>query len=406
MTADRPHVLVTDAGRGSAVACIRSLGRRGWKVTAADHDRSSPGFRSRFVTARLVHPDPLVNADEVVASILRVARETKVDLIIPVTDEIGLPLAAARDAFEGISRLAIPAPEAMAVTHDKAATVALADRVGVPVPPTMLVSGQADGRAAARDLGYPIVIKPGVSRVVRSDGTIDRFAVGYAGDANELDRQLARVDPGTPVLLQRWLPGQGLGVEVLADEGAILAAFQHRRLREVPVTGGASALRESVPLDDDLFAYARRLIADLRWTGLAMVEFRRAPDGSASLMEINGRIWGSLPLAVRAGMDFPGRWADLLLAGHGAEVTPDTGYRSGVRARNLRLELAWIRAVLTGRHRHAALPWPPRRAALGAAASLLDPRIGDDLFTLGDPGPGLAQLVGIARDAVRAPKVA
>lgn len=383
------------------MACIRSLGRRGWSVTAADHDRSSAGFRSRYVTARLLHKDPLAHADEVVESILRVARETKVDLIIPVTDEIGLPLAAARDAFEGISRLAIPALEAMAVTHDKAATIALAERVGVPVPPTRLVSGPADGPTAARDLGYPIVVKPGVSRVVRTDGTIDRFAVGYAGDVSELQRHLAQVDQGTPVLLQRWLPGQGLGVEVLADEGAILAAFQHRRLREVPVTGGASALRESVPLDDDLFEYARRLIADLHWTGLAMVEFRRAPDGSASLMEINGRIWGSLPLAVRSGMDFPGRWADLILTGPVAGSALDATYRHGVKARNLRLELAWIRAVLTGRHRHAALPWPPRRAALAAGVSLLDPRIGDDLFSLRDPGPGLAQLVSIARDAVR-----
>ncbi len=404
MTADRPHVLITDAGRGSAVACIRSLGRRGWRVTAADRDASSPGFRSRYVSGRLSHPDPLLHADAVVASILRVARETKVDLIIPVTDETGLPLAAARDAFEGISTLAIPTPESMAVTHDKAATVALAERLGVPVPPTALVSDPAHGRVVAGDLGYPIVIKPGVSRLVRSDGTIERFAVAYAGDAAELDRGLARVDPGTPVLLQRWLAGVGLGVEVLADDGRILAAFQHRRLREVPVTGGASALRESVALDDDLLEHTRRLIAELRWTGLAMVEFRRAPDGSSSLMEINGRIWGSLPLAVRSGMDFPGRWADLLLTGPSAGSERETTYRHGVKARNLRLELAWIRAVLTGRHRHAALPWPPRRAALGAMASLLDPRIGDDLFSLADPGPGLAQLVAIARDAVRPPK--
>jgi hypothetical protein len=34
-------------------------------------------------------------------------------------------------------------------------------------------------------------------------------------------------------------------------------------------------------------------------------------------------------------------------------------------------------------------------------ASLLDPRIGDDLFTLTDPGPGMAQLVAIARDTMR-----
>ena len=103
-------------------------------------------------------------------------------------------------------------------------------------------------------------------------------------------------------------------------------------------------------------------------------------------------------------MDFPGRWADLLLGRERADAVGERSYRLGVQARNLRLDLAWIRAVLTGRHRHASLPSPPRHAAIGAMASLFDPRIGDDLFSLRDPGPGLAQFVAIARDSVRPTK--
>jgi ATP-grasp in the biosynthetic pathway with Ter operon len=164
----------------------------------------------------------------------------------------------------------------------------------------------------------------------------------------------------------------------------------------VPVTGGASSLRESVPLDPVLLEHAMRLLGELRWTGLAMVEFRSTPDGP-ELMEVNGRVWGSLPLAVRSGMDFPARLADLLLDGPPpAGTAPATTYRVGVRARNLRLETTWIGNVATGRRRYRTLPFPPRRAALGALASLFDPRIGDDLLTREDPLPGLAQVAGIA----------
>jgi hypothetical protein len=171
----------------------------------------------------------------------------------------------------------------------------------------------------------------------------------------------------------------------------------------VPVTGGASSLRESVALETDLLDQATRLLAAIDWTGLAMVEFRRSPGGTAQLMEINGRVWGSLPLAARAGMDFPGRLADLLLDGPPPGEAPlATDYRIGVRARNLRLETAWIAAVLRGRRRHPYLPWPGRRAAIGAMASLIDPRIGDDLLSLSDPGPGLAQFVAIARHGLGA----
>jgi hypothetical protein len=71
-----------------------------------------------------------------------------------------------------------------------------------------------------------------------------------------------------------------------------------------------------------------------------------------------------------------------------------------LRARNLRLDISWIGSVATARRRYPELPWPPRRAALGALASLLDPRIADDLFIRDDPGPGLAQIAAIARDAL------
>ena len=397
----RRHVLVTDAGRGSAVAFIRSLGRRGWQVTAADSDPASPGFRSRYTTRRLLHPPASERPDEVVEAIRRAVVTTGVDLVIPITDELGLPLSEARDMFDGSTTLALPASAGIAVTHDKGATLDLARRLGVPAPPTLLVGSVEEGLEAADRLRYPIVVKPVSSREVLADGTIGSYAVAYATDRDELRARLAHPD-GVPVLLQRWLPGDGIGVELLMDRGRPLAAFQHRRLREVPPTGGASALRESVALDADLYGHATRMLGELDWTGLAMVEFRRGGDGVDYLMEINGRVWGSLPLASRAGMDFPGRLADLLLDGPPPPNTPvATEYRVGIRARNLRLDVAWIGSVLAGRHRQRSLPYPDRSAALGALASLFDPRIKDDLFTRSDIGPGLAQVATIARDAIR-----
>jgi predicted ATP-grasp superfamily ATP-dependent carboligase len=400
MARQRRRVLVTDAGRGSAVAFIRSLGRRGWEVTAADSHPSSPGFRSRHASDRLVYPDPTVDSVGAVEAILERATDRAIDLVIPITDEIGLPLAAARTRFDGVSAVALPPPAALAVASDKAQTLELARRLGVPTPPTVRVTTADEAVAAVADLGWPVVIKPQASREPRSDGTVDAYTVGYAADERTLRDRIDVHQGRSGILLQRWRPGEGHGVELLADRGRPIAAFQHRRLREVPVTGGASALRESVALDPALLDHACRLLADLAWTGLAMVEFRLTPDGP-ELMEINGRVWGSLPLAVRAGMDFPGRLADLLLDGPPPSTTPlAADYRIGVRARNLRLDISWIGSVATGRRRYPELPWPARSKAAGAALSLLDPRIGDDLLVRDDPGPGLAQFVVIAREAI------
>ena len=400
MTSRRRHALVTDAGRGSAVAFIRSLGRRGWDVTAADARRMNAGSRSRYATHRLVYPDPVSDADGAVEAILEATRRRPVDLVLPITDEVGLPLAAARDRFGSETRLALPDPAAMAIAHDKARTLDLATRLGVPVPPTVHVETADDAIAAAVELGWPVVIKPGASREQREDGTMDAFTVSYAADDRTLRTRVEALLGRTGVLLQRWRPGEGHGVELLMHRGRPLAAFQHRRIREVPVTGGASSLRESVALDPVLLDHATRLLAALDWTGLAMVEFRLTSAGP-ELMEINGRVWGSLPLAVRAGMDFPGRLVDLLVDGPPSITTsPATDYRVGVRARNLRLEVSWIGSVALGRRRYPELPWPSRLRAAGAAFSLLDPRIGDDLLARDDIGPGLVQLGAIAGDAI------
>jgi ATP-grasp domain-containing protein len=201
------------------------------------------------------------------------------------------------------------------------------------------------------------------------------------------------------VLLQEYRAGEGHGVELLTDRGRPLAAFQHRRLHEVPFTGGASALREGVALDPVLYDHASRLLAALRWTGLAMVEFRVGPDGPL-LMEINGRIWGSLPLAVKSGVDFPLRLVELHL---GRPLDPSSGAAGveGVRSRNVGLELVWIASVLRRHRRYPFLPAPRRREALAAALRLPFPRDGFDVLCRDDPLPALAELAAVTGHLAR-----
>jgi len=102
----QPTLLVTDATRGSAISIIRSLGRSGWRVIAADSDPNSLGFRSRYADERIVYPAPEAGPGDVVDFLLHVARDRGVDVLVPVSDAVLLPLSWARDRFAGICRLA------------------------------------------------------------------------------------------------------------------------------------------------------------------------------------------------------------------------------------------------------------------------------------------------------------
>jgi predicted ATP-grasp superfamily ATP-dependent carboligase len=388
-------VLVTDAGRGSALAIIRALGRKGLRVVAADSDRHSPGFRSRLAREQVLYPSPSSCPDAAVETLWHSARSLGVDLIIPVTDDIVLPLSAARDRFASVCRLALPDAAALAVTSSKQATLALAGSLGIPVPRTFLAR-TADEALDGANFGWPVVVKPESSRMYRA-GSVEAFPVGYANSGDDLTREMESLGGRCRVLIQEYCPGEGHGVELLVDGGRVLAAFQHHRLREVPVTGGASSFRESVPLDPVLFSYSARLLSELKWTGLAMVEFKVGPHGPR-LMEVNGRVWGSLPLAVKSGMDFPARLADLYLNPSPCQpADPDTSYVAGMRSRNLELEVLWIASAITGRRRYPFLPGPTRRQGLAAALRLAHPADGYDILSARDPRPGVAELLKIAR---------
>ena len=69
-----PAVLVTDASRGSAISIIRSLGRKGIRVIAADSTRQCLGFHSRYTHETLVYPSPETAPLEFVDSLLRAAQ--------------------------------------------------------------------------------------------------------------------------------------------------------------------------------------------------------------------------------------------------------------------------------------------------------------------------------------------
>jgi protein-tyrosine-phosphatase len=181
-------------------------------------------------------------------------------------------------------------------------------------------------------------------------------------------------------------------VELLVTDGETLVAFQHERVHEPP-RGGGSSYRKSVPLSSELLDAARRLMAALRWTGVAMVEFRQDPrSGRWIFIEINGRFWGSLPLALAAGVDFPYHLYQLLVEGR--RDFP-SGYRVGLHARNLLLDFEWF---LASRERGLA---GASRTLLSAAAeatrNLVLLRERSDALVRDDPAPGWAELAALRR---------
>jgi len=229
---------------------------------------------------------------------------------------------------------------------DKRQTLALADSLGIRVPKTVVITSPDLASSIARELPYPVVLKPSTSEELTSSGSRSTGAPLYATDPQSFLKAYARISEGcSAVLVQEFVEGVGVGYFALMRRGELRAEFAHRRIRDVRPTGSGSSLRVSTAPEPRTRAAALSLLEGLGWHGVAMVEFRQRDDGTPVFLEINGRFWNSLALAVHSGADFPAWMAELAASG---DVTAKAPYRVGVRCRWLLGDFRHLVEVLRG----------------------------------------------------------
>jgi predicted ATP-grasp superfamily ATP-dependent carboligase len=352
------RILVTGAHTTAALATVRSLGASGVTLTTiGESGRFNLARYSRYVSRALTLPcseeRPIAYFEELVRELQR----SRYDLLIPMTDSTIAILRAYRERIENVVRVALPPERALAAVFDKELTIKRATENDVAVPRTWCFRSLGEAWDTADALSYPCVVKPRFSRYWDGVGPIVREAVRHVHSAQALREFFSNTRTHPELLLvQERVYGDGVGVFALMKDGMARVVFAHRRVREANPTGGRASLAESIAADDRIVAPALRLLRALRWNGVAMVEFKDpGAPGAPVLMEINGRFWGSLPLAIAAGVDFP-----LLLVQQAFDMNmavPLT-YRCGLRCRHLKGDVSYVVASLKGRPSNWSGPFP------------------------------------------------
>jgi predicted ATP-grasp superfamily ATP-dependent carboligase len=386
------RILITDADTRPALAVTRSLGRRGHEVHVCSPVSSPLAGASRHARATHLVCDPLVDPERYVRDIAAVVQKTGAQLIMPITDPTsGVLLSRRADLAPAV--VLGPSAASFSLASDKASLLAMAPEFGLTVP--LQTRLESKGEMPRLDLVFPLVVKPH-----RSTNGKQSLAVRHAADRLDLLRILESLpDDSFPVLLQERIVGPGLGIFVLRHRGMTVARFAHRRLLEQPASGGGSAYSESVALDEVLAEKVEALLTHLDWEGPAMVEFKRdRRSGKNYLMEINGRFWGSLQLAIDAGVDFPAIWLDHVLALPGQHTTPPAAYQTGVRLRSIASLVDHIADRMVHSHERLSLP-PDIPSVTWAISGLLrwHPRNRFETLRIHDPGPFLREMRGWAQ---------
>ncbi len=363
------RVILSGGEHVGGLAAIRGLRRGGYEPWAAVSSARSYAARSRATAGVIRVPDPVDDPGGFSRELAAAARCLGVAAVLPGVEAAHLALAAHLDLFPNDVAVGTCAPEIVLEATNKAALERRAREAGLVTPPTSEV-GREELVAAARLMGFPVVIKPRRSEVESADGRLAHAAPQVAAGEEALLRAADDL-PGEDWLVQPYLNGSLGAICGVVWRGEIVCAAHQRAERIWPPRCGVSSFATTVPRDSKLERGIQHLLAGIGWSGLFQAQFINTRSGRY-LIDLNPRVYGSLALAIAAGLNLPALWTDLLI---GRRPQGAGDYRVGVRYRAEEGDVRAIwRALAVGDLRTGLGGLVPRPRTTHAVFALRDPR--------------------------------
>jgi D-aspartate ligase len=268
----------------------------------------SPTLSSRYVDKGLVWEDFSEAPELLVDALMRLAVELPEPPVLFYEEDAQLLLTSRhRERLAQAFNFVLAEPELVENLVDKGRFQALAEQLGLPVPATLRLyptKGPAPGNF---DLRFPVILKP----LNRSKTWAETFGAKAAQvDSIEDLRNLwpRLVEIGADLLAQEMIPGPESRIEsyhVYVDSrGGIAGEFTGRKIRTYPAAYGYSTAL-TITDEADVLTLGRALVERLDLRGVAKFDFKRAPDGSLHLLEVNPRFSLWHHLGAVAGVNLP-----------------------------------------------------------------------------------------------------
>jgi predicted ATP-grasp superfamily ATP-dependent carboligase len=302
--------LVVSGHTRAALSAVRSLGRAGIAVAVGAPMRPALAMWSRYATETLLLPDAVTSARAFADAVAEEVAGRKCAVVLAATDAEAWALSRWRDQLPESARRVLPPHDAVARTMDRGTLHDLATSVGVPCLQTLRVdSPQAVEPALreARKMGMPALIRPLISWEERADGSgreTERIRVRTIGELRRtLHEREDLVESGC--LIEPRPKGRMISYCAVCDGGVPVVELFRERVREQRLLSGVSAFSRTIEPHPRVRELSRRLLRALNWQGPVLVDLLEEKSGELRLVHMLARLWGSVQLAVDAGIDVP-----------------------------------------------------------------------------------------------------
>jgi predicted ATP-grasp superfamily ATP-dependent carboligase len=324
-----PHntALVTDGMWRKSLATVRGLAHGGVKVSVGERTWMASALFSRYASKRYIYPSVSLYPDKFLNWLEDKVKTGLYDVLIAPEEDTCLLIGENFSRISPYIRFPLADHSAFLLARDKHRLLSHAKKLGVGCPTTRLIRTKEDFSRGISDISYPLVLKP----VTSTGGRGIYYLLEQSALNGQFNHMKERYDD---FLMQEYIPGdQYYGVSVIFNrKNQLRSAFVHKKLRQYPVTGGASAYAVSIEYPE-LVQIAEALLQDIGWFGPANIEFKiDARSGKPCLMEVNPRLWGAVHLAIASGINVPFLLYQLAIKG---DIEPAFQYTKGLTFRCL-----------------------------------------------------------------------
>ena len=322
--------------------CLKNNGERNIRIVGVD-------MCSDLTILQMVDSYYQVTAAEdssYIDRLLEVCRKEKVDVVLPFMSSELIPLIERKNEFESLgTKVSVSDKASVEITTNKFKFYEFLKNHNLPVPRFAVVRRAEDLIPACEACGYPksaVCVKAtdlsgsrGI-RIVKPD--ISRYDILFHEKPNsffttmeELQSTLSERGTMPEMMAMEYLPGIEGSVDLIADDGKILyMAYREStvNLHSIPQSG-------ELKYNPEAYEIAEKVIAALRLSGSADLDFKNDSNGNPVLMEINPRIAATMRIFMEGGLNLPYLRIKQLLG----EEMPNIRIKYGIKMKRRYLEM-------------------------------------------------------------------
>jgi len=370
-------ILVTNAEEWICLNVCRSLGKKGIGVDVASHRNDAMTFHSKYRRRKYTYSDPSASEKKFVRDIVDIIKNKTYEFLVSTNDVTLMTISSNRDKIGKYVDLPLPSHETLEICDNKSKTIEMAEKLDIPCPKTFFVRDISDIKDVAKDIDFPVVIKP-----FRGQGA---RGVSFVQTPEMLEEQYKKTKAVYgDAMIQEYIKGVRYNLGVIFN-------YKHepKRLalwKTIRFVGGITIFGETVE-QPKVLKLGLKFLKKIRYFGVGIIDFiMDEKDNRPKLMEINPRFAGNMTIPIEAGVDFPYLLYRMLKDG---DIEKNFNYKKEVCSRHLMLDLKHLFTVLSGNapyNYHTT----KKRTLINFIKSFSC--TSDYLFSVDDPKPGIIEL--------------